>query len=729
VVSAGPNLTITLPGQASLDGTVTDDGLPAPPTITTTWSMVSGPGTVTFLNPNAVDTQASFSGGGTYVLRLTASDGQLTGSAETQITVQGSGSTTDFRVAVGDDDAEEAATGSVYLNSSDLELVFDGSNQTVGLRFTNVALPKGATITTAYVQFQADESQLELTNLVVQGQAADNAATFTTASLNVSSRPRTTASVAWAPPAWNTVGEAGPNQRTPELKSVIQEIVDRSGWASGNALGILITGTGHRTAEAYEGLPAGAALLHVETATAVSNVAPVVNAGPDLTLTLPAQALLDGTVSDDGLPSPPAIAYSWSAVSGPGTVTFGNANAVDTQAGFSTAGTYVLRLAASDGQLINSDQVQVIVLPPPVNTAPVVNAGTNQTIVISSAAVLNGTVTDDGLPSPSTLSYTWSKVSGPGTVTFVNANAVDTQASFSLTGTYVLQLSSSDGLLSGSAQTQVIVQAANTAPTVSAGPDLQIVLPAQAVLDGTVTDDGLPSPPALTYSWTMVSGPGTVTFVNANAVDTQASFSVAGTYVLQLSASDGALSRTDQAQVTALPAGTIIRRIAVGTDDAEEGASGNVARGGNDLELVYSSSNQTVGLRFTSLAIPQGATIVSAAIQFRADETQSEATSLLIQGQAAANPATFVNTSLNVSSRPRTAASVAWAPAPWGLVGEVGPNQRTTDISSIIQEIVNRPDWVSGNSIVIIITGTGHRTAESYEGMASGAPQLELLFQ
>lgn len=87
--------------------------------------------------------------------------------------------------------------------------------------------------------------------------------------------------------------------------------------------------------------------------------------------------------------------------------------------------------------------------PPPVNQAPNVSAGPDANIGISSSALLDGTVGDDGLPAGS-LTTTWSKISGPGNVTFVNANAVDTSATFSLTGTYVLQLSASDGELSKS---------------------------------------------------------------------------------------------------------------------------------------------------------------------------------------------------------------------------------------------------------------------------------------
>jgi len=60
------------------------------------------------------------------------------------------------------------------------------------------------------------------------------------------------------------VGEAGVAQQTPEISAIIQDIVDRPGWASGNSLVIIITGTGLRTAEAFEGAAAGAPLLHVE---------------------------------------------------------------------------------------------------------------------------------------------------------------------------------------------------------------------------------------------------------------------------------------------------------------------------------------------------------------------------------------------------------------------------------------------------------------------------------
>lgn len=190
------------------------------------------------------------------------------------------GVTVELRVATGSDDAEETPSGAMYTTSSDLELVYDNyvmpGNQTVGIRFNTVNIPVGASILRAYVQFQVDEPTTEATSLVIRGEDADNAGPFFTSTGNISSRQLTTAAVGWVPLSWTVVGEAGPAQQTPDISSVIQEIVDRPGWSNGNSLGIIITGTGRRVAESYEGDSRGAPLLHVEYTTGLVNQAPAV---------------------------------------------------------------------------------------------------------------------------------------------------------------------------------------------------------------------------------------------------------------------------------------------------------------------------------------------------------------------------------------------------------------------------------------------------------------------
>ncbi len=119
-----------------------------------------------------------------------------------------------------------------------------------------------------------------------------------------------------------------------------------------------------------------------------TNQAPTVDAGSDQTITLPAVASLSGSASDDGQPNPPAaLIYTWSKVSGPGTVTFGDAAALSTNATFSEAGTYVLQLQASDSILSATDTVTVTV-----NAMPTVAFSTTSSSGSESATSVNLTV-------------------------------------------------------------------------------------------------------------------------------------------------------------------------------------------------------------------------------------------------------------------------------------------------------------------------------------------------
>jgi PKD repeat protein len=199
---------------------------------------------------------------------------------------------------------------------------------------------------------------------------------------------------------------------------------------------------------------------------APTNKAPVVNAGPDQSITLPAAASLAGTATDDGLPNPPAnVTTTWSLVSGSGTVTFANASALSTTATFSAAGSYTLRLTASDSALSSTDDIIITVNAAPTNKAPVVNAGPDQTITLPATASLAGTATDDGLPNPpAKVTTTWSLVSGTGTVTFANASALSTTATFSASGSYVLRLTASDSALSATDDIAITVNAAGSTP-------------------------------------------------------------------------------------------------------------------------------------------------------------------------------------------------------------------------------------------------------------------------
>lgn len=73
---------------ASLAGTISDDGLPTPAKLTVAWSKVSGPGNAVFSAGNAATSSVTFDALGAYVLKLSASDGVLSNSADVRIAVQ-----------------------------------------------------------------------------------------------------------------------------------------------------------------------------------------------------------------------------------------------------------------------------------------------------------------------------------------------------------------------------------------------------------------------------------------------------------------------------------------------------------------------------------------------------------------------------------------------------------------------------------------------------------------
>ena len=173
-----------------------------------------------------------------------------------------------------EDDAEEAdpqsqATGTVFLYNADLELVEDPDNdrgnQLVGLRFAQVAIPAGAQVVRAYLQFTCDEIDALPGDKVIRMQNAANPPTFAFLPFNLSLRPTLPDSVVWQNlPLWNRAGDDGPAQRSPNLAALVQQIVARPDWQSGQAMVFLLSGAGKRIADAYDGDPQAAPRLVVE---------------------------------------------------------------------------------------------------------------------------------------------------------------------------------------------------------------------------------------------------------------------------------------------------------------------------------------------------------------------------------------------------------------------------------------------------------------------------------
>ncbi len=168
------------------------------------------------------------------------------------------------------------------------------------------------------------------------------------------------------------------------------------------------------------------------------------------------------------------------------------------------------------------------------NTAPDANAGSDQLIYWPSNSVqLSGSAQDDGLPDGA-LSTTWSKVSGPGSVTFSHPNALQTLVTFSLAGTYVLRLTANDGQLSSTDTVQIRLATQQAISSLEVHPRYVTLRPGQSYEFWATAKDGAGNELSVTPTWT-ASG-GTINSQGRYTAGTQL-----GSYTVRASA--GGISR------------------------------------------------------------------------------------------------------------------------------------------------------------------------------------------
>lgn len=144
----------------------------------------------------------------------------------------------------------------------------------------------------------------------------------------------------------------------------------------------------------------------------------------------------------------------------------------------------------------------------------------------------------------------------------------------------------------------------------------------------------------------------------------------------------------------------------INNDSGRNVTTGDVTVLNNTLLSPGSHSGNdewTIGARFLGVTVPKDATINSATFSMKAQGTYTTggAVSYLVSAQAADNPATFsVGTDdMDVTTRPRTTA----VSAVWNQNSVTAGTRYSIDITSVIQEIVNRAGWVSGNAIVTFV--------------------------
>lgn len=248
---------------------------------------------------------------------------------------------------------------------------------------------------------------------------------------------------------------------------------------------------------------------------------------PLLNLTQEIRTFKEITV-DAGVSSDAAL-IQWTQVTGPGTVSFSAPQSGKTAISASLDGTYRIRLTAVDkvGNVATGDLIFIWE-----TTLP--SASLGQDVVSRQEILLDGS-------GNRAVSYSWSQVSGPGTVIFASPEAEDTLVRATQDGTYVLRLTitAANG---ATAFDELNFTWDTEAPTIDLGQDLSKKF--RASIDATTSG-------AISYKWSLVQGPGKVIFSSPESEDTALVVDQAGVYELQLSVSDlaGNLA-TDRVQIT-----------------------------------------------------------------------------------------------------------------------------------------------------------------------------------
>ncbi len=281
---------------------------------------------------------------------------------------------------------------------------------------------------------------------------------------------------------------------------------------------------------------------------------------------------------------------------------------------------------------------------------------------------------------------------------------------------------------------------ANDPPSGCAPTSLSIVGPALAEINVpqafTATLATVTGTPPITFWWS-ATGQQPVKHVTGSFADT-ASFTWASagqvTVAVTATFSGGSVAGSFTSEVTSTHLVTKRFSIVEGSDDAGPNPDCYYSTAHNEVYFgkCTSGQNLTSGFRFTEVSIPPHAMIRSAYLEFTVDGDYSNALTVVLFGEAAADAETFGIES-RPTSRPLTSASTVW-PIPSSDVWQMGSRRRTPDLSAIIQEVVDRADWNSGNSLVVITKNAGptnppntQRRVFAYERYGNGQEVAELV--
>ena len=295
-------------------------------------------------------------------------------------------------------------------------------------------------------------------------------------------------------------------------------------------------------------------------------IIPIANAGPNATITLPVStASVDGSASNN--PGGGTLTYAWAWVSGPSQYTITSPTAATTTITNLVQGVYSFQLTVTNSAGVSATStVTVTVNAAPVIT-PVANAGADVAITLPvTTATVDGSASSN--PGGGTLTYAWTRISGPTTYTITSPSAATTTITNLVQGVYQFQLlvTNSQGKTATDVVSVTVNNAAAVTPVANAGSNIAITLPVNSVnLDGSASSD--PAGNTLTYAWTLLTGPAQYSITSPSAAKTSVTNLVQGVYKFSLLVTNSqGNSATATVYVTVNAAPVVIPVASVGTN-------------------------------------------------------------------------------------------------------------------------------------------------------------------
>ena len=428
------------------------------------------------------------------------------------------------------------------------------------------------------------------------------------------------------------------------------------------------------------------------------------------------------------------------------------------------AGSHSLTARATDDGNATSTSTAVAItvnVPPPVPSLSVndvtvgegagtatftvtLSAASSQTVTVQYATAPGTASTSDYTTTSGTVTFTPGQTTQPVVVSLVNDILVESAETFTVglssptnatitDGSGQATITDDDVAPSLSVNDVTVGEGAGTATfTVTlSGASSQTVTVQYATAPGTAsTSDYTTSSGTVTFNPGQTTQPIVVSLVNDILVESAETFTVGLSSPTNASINDGSgqATITDDDTAGGTPV-TITVQIAAGGDDVnQDGTALATGVSGVWLGTASSTTSSYAGLRFVNLTVPRNATVTSARLEVNSAATQWQAMAFEFAVEAAGNSAAFATASLPgsrplLTPRVNHSSNVQWTANTWYQLEQIAP---------LVQALVQRADWASGNALSLILKGSGsawgRKFAKAFETGAATAPRLVITY-